>query len=368
MVGALADWFAVVALFRHPLGVPLPHTAIIPRNKERIAQNLGHFVQEKFLSTPALVAKIREFDPARQLAAWLLKPDNAQALAGYLAKTLAYGLGALDDERVRAFLHREIAARLHRLDLATLLAQLLDVLTENRRHHALFDQALAAVHELLSREETKEFLRTEVAAQMPMLKWVNEVFHLDAKAAAKILDVAIARLGEVRNDPEHELRRKFDQFAAQFVERLKTDPALRARVDQLREDVLANPAVADYLRGLWTELRAWLDADLARSDSAVHARLVALARGLGGRLEADARMREWMNEQILAGLPPIVETHRAAFGRFIERQINEWQVGTLVHELERNIGPDLQYIRINGTVVGGLAGLAIYSLTRLATG
>jgi uncharacterized membrane-anchored protein YjiN (DUF445 family) len=266
---------------------------------------------------------------------------------------------------VRAFLERSIVGALHRFDVADLLGELLDVLTENRRHHVLFDQVLASVHDLLTREETKAFLRKEIASQMPMLKWVNEVFHLDEKAAVKILDVAVSRLAEVSADPNHELRRRFDVLVAEFIAKLKGDPSVRAKVEQMRNDVLANPAVAQYLRGLWTELRDWLEKDLARADSTVHARLAKLARGLGERLDADLRIKEWINEQILNAAPPVVAQHRTAFGRFIERQINDWQVSTLVQELERNIGPDLQYIRINGTLVGGAAGLIIYSVTRL---
>jgi len=364
MVGALADWFAVVALFRHPLNVPLPHTAIIPRNKARIAENLGRFVQEKFLSTPALLARIEEFNPGEQLSRWLLKRENAALLASYATRVMSFGLSALDDERVRAFLYRTVTAKLYRLDLATLLAQLLDVLTENQRHHALLDQALASVHELLLREETRQYLTREIGEQMPMLRWLIELLHLDEKAANKILDVAIARLGEVRENPDHELRRQFDKLVSGFIEKLKSDPATRAKVDQLREDVLSNPAVVQYLGGLWIELRAWLDADLAKGDSVVHERIVDFASTLGARLDADPSIKEWINEQVMAVAPPLVEQNRASFGRFIERQINEWQEATLVQELERNIGADLQYIRINGTLVGGAAGLAIYSLTR----
>ena len=368
MVGALADWFAVVALFRHPLNIPLPHTAIIPNNKARIAQGLGEFIQEQFLSTPALLAKIREFDPARQLSAWLLQAQNASLLARYLAHAASRGMGALDDERVRNFLQRTLLSRLHRLDAATLLAGVLEVLTENRRHHALLDQALMAVRELLGREETRQFLRSEIGAQMPMLKWVNQVVHLDEKAATRLLNVAIARLGEVLADPDHDLRRRFDALALRFIDRLKADPATRAGVEQMRDELLRNPAIAAYLAGLWTEFRDWLEADLARPDSSTERRIAGFARAFGERIAADAGIRAWINEQIAGAAPRIVEQHRLGVGRFIERQINDWNDATLVRELERNIGPDLQYIRINGTLVGGAAGLIIYSLTRFLAG
>jgi len=368
MVGALADWFAVVALFRHPLGIPFPHTAILPRNKARIAQGLGEFIQEQFLSRPALVANIREFDPATQLAGWLRRDDNAAAAARYAAGAVGYSLSAFDDDRVRDFVQRTLAGRLSALDAAPVLAEILEVLTGHRRHHALLDQALGAVRALLGKEETRQFLRREIAAQMPMLKWVNQVVHLDDKAATRLLDVAILRLGEVLDDPEHALRHRFDELVRTLIGNLRTDPAARARVAELWGDLLRNPALSSYLGGLWTQLRTWLEADLARADSAIRRRLAAFMVALGERIAADAGIRAWINEQAIDVVPRIVEEHRVSAGRFIERQVNEWNDATLIRELERNIGPDLQYIRINGTLVGGAAGLLIYSLTRFLAG
>jgi len=368
MVGALADWFAMVALFRHPLGIPMPHTAILPNNKARIAEGLGNFIQEQFLSRPALEAKIREFDPAAQLAGWLRRDENTATVSRSVANAVAYGVDTLDDERVREFLQRTLAERIARLDAATLLAEVLEILTENRRHHALLDQGLAALRALLARQETREFLRKEIAAQMPLLNWVNQVVHLDEKAATRLLEVAISRLGEVLEDPDHALRRRFDEFVRAFIGKLKADPATRARVGQLRDEVLQNPALAQYASGIWAEFRGWLDADLALPESTFRRRVAIVARAFGERIATDAGIRAWINEQVVVAAPRIVEEHRLGVGRFIERQVNEWNDATLVRELERNIGPDLQYIRINGTLVGGVAGLLIYSLTQFLAG
>ena len=264
-------------------------------------------------------------------------------------------------------LFRSLSAQLRRLDVSTFLARLLEILTANRRHHALLDQTIAALHELLSREETREFLRREIAAQMPMLRWVNQVVHLDERAAAKLIEVALERLSEVLRDPDHELRHRFDTLVERFIRNLEQDPATRERVDALKEDLLANPKLADYVGSLWQDLRRWVEADLAHPGSTLRARLAQFARSLGTRLEADERMREWINESVIAGVPPLVAEHRGAVGRFIERQINDWQDATLVRELERHIGPDLQFIRINGTIVGGLVGVAIHAAS-LAVG
>ena len=367
MIGAIADWFAVVALFRHPLGLRfIPHTAILPRNRGRIAAGLSEFIQQNFLSTPAVVARIAAFQPARTLSGWLLRPQNAEAVAEHASRALAYGLQALDDERIAAFLKTNFSALLRKADLADAAAQVLDVLTEDRRHHALLDGALAALDDLLQKEETRSAIAGEVARNAPRyLKSLNELLglRLDERAALRIVEAALQKISEVRHDREHELRGRFDAIVAAFVARLKSDPATRERVARLRDELLDSPALAAYLGGLWGELRAWLAADLARRPSLVHERLAGMASGLGAKLAADAAVRQWIDEQVLAAAPALVEEHRGKFGRFVEDQINAWQEEKLVAELERHIGPDLQYIRINGTVVGGLAGLAIAALT-----
>jgi uncharacterized membrane-anchored protein YjiN (DUF445 family) len=368
MVGALADWFAVVALFRRPLGLPIPHTAIIPHNKERIARGLSEFIQQNFLTATAVVQRIAEFRPAQTLCRWLLKPQNVDAVAAYATRFVAYALTAVDDERVRRFLHKNITDALKGADLAGAAAQVLDVLTENERHHALLDAALNGLDELLAKEETRRFIAAEVAKSAPLLKRISDWLQLDLdeRAALKIAELAIAKVHEVRQDRDHELRRRFDQFVQEFIARLRTDGALRSKVDGIRDEILESPALGTYIGGLWQEFRAWLDADLRRVPSVTRSRIAAMVRAFGERLEAEREIREWLDEQILTAIPPLVEEHRAKIGRFVEDQINGWQEQKLVEELERHIGPDLQYIRINGTLVGGLAGLAIAALTHLA--
>jgi len=368
MIGAIADWFAVVALFHHPLNLRfIPHTAILPRNKARIAQGLSDFIQQNFLSSRAVVERIAAFRPAATLCAWLLKPQNAETLAGYFARLTAYGLTAIDDARVSGFLLRAVSDKLRRADVASAAAQLLDVLTEDRRHHALLDEALAALDDLLAREETRGAIAEEVARNAPLLKYFSDLFHLklDQRAALRIVEVALNKISEVRRDRDHELRKRFDAFVARFVESLKSDAATRARVARMRDELLENPALAGYIGGLWEEFRGWLAADLGGEVSMVRQRTASLIVGFGQQIAADSGVQQWIDEQILTALPALVEEHRAKFGRFVEDQINSWQEEKLVAELERHIGPDLQYIRINGTVVGGLAGLLIAAMTRL---
>jgi uncharacterized membrane-anchored protein YjiN (DUF445 family) len=362
MIGAIADWFAVVALFHHPLNLSfIPHTAILPRNKARIAEGLSQFIQQNFLSSAAVVARIAAFRPAETLCRWLVRRENAETLAAYATRLVSYALTAVDDERVRGFLARVVTDALGRADVATALAQLLDVLTENERHHALLDEALAGLDELLAREATRRFIAEEVRKSSPvLLRAINQMLglKLDERAALKIVDVALKKVSEVRRDREHELRERFDAFVRRFIERLKSDPATREKIHRMRDEALDNPALAGYVGGLWDEFRAWLPGGM-------RGRLPGLIVELGEKIDADPAIREWIDEQILSALPPLVDEHRAKFGRFIEDQILSWQEEKLVAELERHIGPDLQYIRINGTVVGALAGLAIAALTQL---
>ena len=362
MIGAIADWFAVVALFHHPLNLRfIPHTAILPRNKARIAEGLSQFIQQNFLSSAAVVARVAAFRPAHTLCRWLLRRENAETLSGYATRLVTYALEAVEDERVRGFLARIVNDTLARADVATALAQLLDVLTENERHHALLDEALAGLDDLLHREDVRRSIAEEVRRSSPaLLRVINQVLDLklDERAALKIVDVALKKVSEVRHDREHELRARFDGFVRRFIERLKTDPETREKIHRLRDDALDSPALAGYVGGLWDEFRAWLPGGM-------RSRLPRLIVELGEKLDADPAIRGWIDEQILSALPPLVEEHRAKFGRFIEDQILSWQEEKLVAELERHIGPDLQYIRINGTVVGALAGLAIAAVTQL---
>jgi uncharacterized membrane-anchored protein YjiN (DUF445 family) len=369
MVGAIADWFAVSALFHHPLGLRfIPHTAVIPRNRSRIAAGIAQFIEQNFLSAEAVTQRIRAFQPARTLYGWLLAPGHAEAVAGYAARLAAHLLEALDDQRVKRFLENNAKGVLARIDVSAAAAQVLDVLTENRRHHELLEAALKALDELLAREETRRFIAAEIARNAPLLKRFSDLFRLglDERAALRIAEVLIAKIGEVRVAEDHELRKRFDAFAAGFVRRLKGDPALRFRVQALRDEALASPALGRYVGGMWDELRAWLKGDLAADASTVRGNAARAVRALARSLEADPGMQRWIDERILAAAPPLVEEHRAAIGRFIEEQVLSWQERRLVDELERHLGADLQYIRVNGTIVGALAGLAIAALTDLA--
>ncbi|MDM0011068.1 DUF445 domain-containing protein [Variovorax sp. J22P168] len=368
MVGAIADWFAVVALFRHPLGLPIPHTAIIPANKDRIGAKLAGFIVDNFLSTPQVLAKLAQFDPAARLAEWLSRPASTEKLGGHLVAAARYGLAAFDDARVRDFLGRMATAGLAQVDLARLAGQALDALTAGGRHQALLDDLLQQVSAVVEGEEVQERITEAIAREIKALRYVG-LDQMAAKLATrKIVAAAVHTLGEMAAEPAHPLRQRFDAYMTDFVERLKTDPEFQRRGEAIRAELQAHPALGDYLHGLWSELLGWLHDDLAKEDSSIRQRLVGLAGGLGARLAADEPMRRWINEQIVDAAPRAIERYREDIRRYIVERVAEWNADEMTVELERNIGRDLQFIRVNGTLVGGLVGLLIHTATQLWKG
>lgn len=365
MVGAVADWFAVVALFRHPLGLPIPHTAIIPRNKARIGRELANFIVTHFLTTPQVVGKLRELDPAAQLAAALADPRRAQQIEHQVVALARHALKAFDDDRVRGFVKDFALRRLSRLDVSRLTGQVLDVLTAQGRHQALLDGGLKRLGQLLDDEAVQARIADAIAAEVRLLRYLG-LDKVAGQMATRKLVAGFARLvAEMGDNPNHELRLRFDDAVAAQVEQLKHDPAVHARGEQLLQEVLAHPAIGAYVQGLWSEGMTWLEADLAREQSASGARLRETVLELGRRLQADAAMRRWINDQVEAAAPALVERYRETIRVHIAQVVEAWDTAEMTGELERHIGRDLQFVRVNGTLVGGLVGLAIHSATRL---
>jgi uncharacterized membrane-anchored protein YjiN (DUF445 family) len=365
IVGALADWFAVVALFHHPFNLAIPHTRIIPRNRARFARQLGEFIQREFLSPELVVMRIREFNPALRLIEWLVKPENVGRIADYASGLFMYALTAIDDARVRHFLQEAIGNSVREADLSSIAGTVLDVLTYDDRHQALLDAALAAADDVLAQEDTRAFIAGKLAQHFWVLNIAGRLgLKVNERTAQRVLDVALNLLSEVRNDRKHELRQRFDEATGRFIARLKTEGGLRLRVEAIKREALEEGAVRRYVEALWTELRGWLAADLKKDDSAIRAHMAAAVQFLGRQLHEDKAVQDWINEQILIEAPPFIKRYRADIARFVEDQVNSWTSEKLVTELERSIGPDLQYIRINGTIVGAAAGLAIYALTQ----
>ena len=365
MVGAIADWFAVVALFRHPLDIPIPHTAIIPSNKDRIGENLATFICANFLSTEQVLDKIERFGAGTRLANWLADPRHAEQVATHLSAALRYALGALDDQRVRHFFRTTVLDRLEKLDVARLAGQLLDVLTTDSRHQRLLDALLRKLASILDDDALKARMAEIIATEVKYLRVVGLDIAAGRYATSKIVAGVIRLVGEMADEPAHPLRLEFDAFVASCIARLQEEPELRARVESVQRELLASPALSGYLQGLWSDVVAWIRTDLASPDSVLRQRTIAGIQLVGEKLQADVQMQAWIDEQLMAAAPRWIERYREDIRLYIIARVGDWNTEEMTRELERNIGRDLQFIRINGTLVGGLVGLGIHTATQL---
>ena len=367
MIGGLADWFAVVALFRHPLGQRwIPHTAIIPRRKAQLGAALADFICEHFLERREVMRKLEEFDPAWRMANALASPAQAAKAGTMVVQLSPHVLALLDSERLHGFLERLTRDQLRRMDLAGLSAQVLQLMTHERRHQALLDNVLRDLGGFLADPATQEMVAARISPQM----WsVLRITGLDEPVARRLAGKVVAGVADLvaqmAADPHHEMRLRFDEYVAGFIERLNHDEGLRARVGELRDRLLDDPALPRYVRGLWDQVLGWLEADLQREDSRIAARASRAAQVLGERLVEDAAMREWINRWLADTLGPLVERYRGGIRDFIVERIGRWDTDELVHELELSVGSDLQYIRYNGTAIGALIGGLLFGIVQL---
>ena len=360
MVGALADWFAVVALFRRPLGLPIPHTAIVPRNKMRIADSLGSFIQSNFLLPERIVGKLREFNPALKIAAWLNQKENVRHAANLLVRMLSYSLNTLHDGRLLAFLKSNMLAELKHIDISKFSGHILESLTQNGRHHHVLNEVLHELDKILGRIETQETLAEVAAHEISFLKYMALDKVASKYLSEKMLAAVQKELRAMQENSQHHLRLQFDGYIAQFVERLKHDAEFKQRGDVIKNELLSHPALGEYIETLWGQLLTWLHSDLHRVDSTIRANIVTLAATLGKKLQENVEIQQWINAQIENAAPPVIEEYRETIGVFISDQVKTWDEQYMVERIELNIGTDLQFIRVSGTLVGGMVGLIIY--------
>jgi uncharacterized membrane-anchored protein YjiN (DUF445 family) len=358
MVGGLADWFAVTALFRRPLGLPIPHTALIPRNKDRLGENLARFVEENFLAPDLVAARLAALDLAARAAGWLATPRNAAAMAERIVAAVPFVVTALGDRDVREFVRQALSRQLAGFDLAPALGRLLRVLTEGGQHQQLFDRALAIARELLI--ENEPLIRAMVAERSQW--WIPKA--IDERIAAALI-AGISDLLADLADKDHEARRRFDAAVEGLIGRLEASPATAERVEAIKARVLASPEAQEYLASLWDRLREAVLADAAAERSAMRRGLAGGLVGLGEALGRDGPMRERLNRRIESTVATLVVPWRREIGALIADVVRGWDAATVTDRLERAVGPDLQYIRVNGTLVGALVGCALFLITRL---
>jgi len=356
VVGGLADWFAVTALFRRPFGLPIPHTAIIPRNKDRIGQGLGGFVERNFLTPELIAAKLRAGNPALRFSRWLARPENSRVIARQLVALLPNLINAVQDKEVRGFFRDTFSKQLGRLDLVPLLVRVLRLLLESQQHQRLFERSLQLVRELLIRNQELIYQKVEERTTW----WVPRA--IDAKVAQAIIEGAEDLLDELAN-PEHPARIDFDRSVRDLIERLQHSAQFRERVEDVKSRVLASPELQSALESLWDELRHMLLERVATPSSGLSESLAASLQALARAMENDPEAQQRLNQRLEHFIVRFIVPFRVEIGAFIAEVVQRWDTKTVSERLELEVGRDLQYIRINGTLVGALAGCALFLLT-----
>ncbi len=370
MVGALADWFAVVALFRR---VPIPfisqHTAIIPRNKDRIGENLGQFVQEKFLDTQSLVALIRRHEPALLIGNWFSQPENAQRIGQHLLQIMSGVLELTDDSRIQRLIKRAVHKAIDKVDLSGTSALMLESMTKNNRHQELLDTLITQLITLLQRDSSRAFIAQQI------VRWLETEHPLKAKllptewlgehSAELVSDAVNSLLDDISHDRTHQIRHAFDRATFKLIDKLKHDPEMAVRAESLKSYLKEDEAFNRYLGELWADLRQWVKTDINADDSRVKQRIASAGQWFGETLVADSALRASLNGHLEQAARKIAPEFATFLTRHISDTVKSWDARDMSQQIELNIGKDLQFIRVNGTLVGGSIGLVLYLLSQI---
>ncbi|MDI4235368.1 DUF445 domain-containing protein [Bradyrhizobium sp. 31Argb] len=361
-IGGLADWYAVVALFKRPLGLPIPHTAIIQSNQGRIAEKLGEFIEKNFLEAGPVEAKLREIDFGAFIADWLRDRKRSTDLARFVLGLLPEAFSATENSGLMKFVSRRVTAQLLAIDLAPLAAGTLRGFVQEGKHEGLLDDILRVLHQTLTTKETMAVIRDKVRAEMPTLL---RLYRADKFVVNRIIASATKFFEEVRDDPKHPFRGEFDRMLLSFVERLGSDRAFADRINRLKRDLLARPELEGLARNIWSNLKDFIERSASGETQVLQQYLARMFVEAGEALAGDAELRAEINEGLVAILRTVVADQKSGVSTFIADQMKAWDMQQLISLLEINVGRDLQYIRFNGSLIGGLAGLILYTIEYL---
>ncbi len=359
MVGALADWFAVVALFRHPLGLPIPHTAIITERKAQFGETLGEFIHDSFLTPDAVAERVRAAGVGTRIASWLVVPANADKLAGHTLAAAVEVVDLIEDDAVHDVLERLLRERIEAASVIPMAGRALGALTREGRHNEVVDAGLRGLDRYL--DEHRAELRNRFRDQAPW--WLPGA--VEDRIFERLLDGLRAVIDDMANDQGHAMRQQLDARILRFVDELQTSPELRARGEQLTRDLLERPELRRWVTAVWADAKAQLRAHAADPSSELHAQLRDGIIAGGRRLQAEPVLAAKVDDAAEAGTRYVVEHFGGEITDLVSTTIARWDGEETSARLELLLGPDLQFIRINGTVVGGIAGLALHATAQL---
>ncbi|MEU5543969.1 DUF445 domain-containing protein [Streptomyces sioyaensis] len=358
MVGALADWFAVTALFKRPMGLPIPHTAIIPTKKDQLGQSLGDFVGENFLSGEVVRRRLHSVAVGRRLGGWLAEPKNADRVTAEVSTALRGALTVLRDSDVQAVVGEAITRRADAQEIAPGLGGLLERIVAEGGHTRVVDLVVARAHDWLV--EHGDSVMTAVSGGAP--GWTPR--FVDRKVGDRVYKELLRFVTEMRDMPQHPARGAIDRFLRDFADELQSDPDTRARVERLKAEVLGRSEVQDLIASAWGSVRGMIVAAAEDERSELRLRVRAALLSLGRRLAAEERLQGKVDGWLENAAVYVVTTYQSEITALITDTVAGWDAEHTSKKIEAHIGRDLQFIRINGTVVGALAGLAIYAVSQ----
>ncbi|TCM18597.1 uncharacterized membrane-anchored protein YjiN (DUF445 family) [Novosphingobium sp. PhB165] len=362
MVGGLADWFAVTALFRHPLGLPIPHTAIIPVNKDRIADTMANFLRDNFLTPQVVARRLNGFNIAASLGSFLSDPrrDEQSRIRAGAAQLIGDVLESLDPEEMGGMVKAGLRRQIEKIDAAPLLGQMLESAIAEGRHLPVMESLLRKIGEAI---EANEPMIREMIHQRAnsIMRWTG----LDERLANGVLDGAYRLLAEVIVQPDHPLRAKVDEALAKLAQDLRHNPEMQARVERIKTDLLENPAMAAWIDGMWERARAGLLKAIRNPDKALSGALGESLSQLGQALGDDRKLQYMVNRFARRTLVGVASRYGSEIVRLVSETVKRWDARTVTDRIEGAVGRDVQFIRINGTLVGGLFGLCIHVVDQL---
>ena len=359
MVGGLADWFAVTALFRHPLGIPIPHTAIIPVRKDRVGRTIANFMQRNFLTREVIESRLRTLNVGKRLGEWIAQPENARLVAKKAASALAAGAQVLRDDDVQALIDRSVEGGIRRAPIAPIAGRVLSVVTEGNRHQELLNEAIVLIARTV--EQNHDLIRERVQRESPW--WVPNA--VDEKIYQKIVKSIERTFVEIRDDPQHPLRARFDQALRTFIGNLEHSPRTAARAEELKSEFLDTQSVRKFSASLWIDAKAALLKYAEKAESRPGGAMERALTSFGEAVVSDPALVEKLDDFVMDVAVFLVERYQNDVAELIASTVQSWDPEVTSERVELAIGRDLQFIRINGTLVGALAGLAIYTISKL---
>jgi uncharacterized membrane-anchored protein YjiN (DUF445 family) len=355
----LADWFAVTALFRHPLRIPIPHTAIIPKRKDQIGRSLGDFVESNFLTQEVLATRLAQAHVGRRLGHWLSEPQNARRASEALGDAMRGSLEVLDDKEVQHGLENVVRRRIRSTPAAPLVGKVIDISVDGGHHQRLLDAVLVGLAGFL--DDNRSTFRRRLDEESPW--WVPE--PIDDRVFEKIYTAVGRFIADVGNDPGHEVRHSINDRVVAFSTRLKDDAELLAKGEELKDELLDHPEFRAWIESLWLGTKRNLMAATADPDSELRQRATVSLQRLGERLAAEPELQRKVDEWVEQAVGYVVENYRTEVSEIIASTVERWDGESTARRVELQVGRDLQFIRINGTLVGGLAGLVIHAVAEL---